>query len=346
MGCVNSCIRPRPSTPPEGYEIPNRPHPQGGPPSTAPGQGTGTHQAGPSDFSAMLQSQQQQSRPSSPAPAGAAPGRGPTAPATPAHTSGQAWGVASAGPSAPHRTPIDGVHIHNSPFGGPNQNQTVQYIRDLDAASPSFHNTLSAATNNGRNSLDFNYGAVSGGPLRGGQGEYNSDNHSVTIDPFHPLNANVGRMQGAAAFEIHNAANRQNIQDMGARRDNGSYEQRANQYNAANPDAHVTGARIYAQDHEHQEWLNAKQTHQAMTEGAQQGLQAPPVFGNKFEAPPAGGQAPWADFQSYQREQWLTGHTQQYMTNYQDRMTELGQGGPSASPPSPSPSFGEPGPEA
>ena len=341
MGCVNSCFRRRSSTPPEGRELSNRPHPQGGPSSTTPGQGTGTHQAGASDFSAALQ--QQQSRPSSPAPAGAAPGSGPTIPASPAHSSGQASGVPSAGPSAPQRTPIDAVRFNHSPFGGPNQNQTTQYIQNLDAASPSFHNTLSAATNNGRNSLDFNYGA-----LPNGQGVYNATDHSVTVDPFHPQNADVGRMQGVAAFEIHNAANRQNIQEMGARRDNGSYEQRANQYNAENPGARVTGARVYAQNQENQEWLNAKQTHQAMTEGVQQGLQAPPVFANKFEAP-AGGQAPWADFQSYQRDQYQSGHTQLYMNNYQNRMTELGQGGPSASPsPSPSspPPFGEPGPEA
>lgn len=336
MGSLSSCIRPRPSSPVEGHELPIRPQPQGGLSPTTPGQGTGTHQAGPSDFSAMLQPQQ--SRPSSPALAGAAPGGTPTAPASPAHSSGQASGVPSAGPSAPQRAPIDAVHFNNSPFGGPNQNPTTQYIRDLDAASPSFRNTLSAATNNGRDSLELNYEM-----MNGPRGQYEAREHRITVDPKHLQNADIGRMQGVAAFEVHNAANRQNILAMGARRDDGSYERRANQYNADNPGAApVTGARIYAQDHEHQEWLNAKQTHQAMTEGAGQGLQAPPVFSNKFEAP-AGGQAPWADFQGYQREQ-LSDHTQKYMTEYQNRRTELGQGGPSAS--SSSSSLGEPGPEA
>lgn len=338
MGGLSSCMRPRASSPTEGHDLRIRPQPQGRPSPTTPGQGTGTHQAASSDFSAMLQSQQ--SRPSSPAPAGAAPGNGPTAPASPAHSSGQASGVPSAGPSAPQRPPIDAVHFRNSPFGGQNQNPTTQYIRDLDAASPSFHNTVSTATNNGRNSLDLNYAMMG----TGHRGEYDAQNHRITVDPVHPQNADVGGMQGVAAFEMHNAANRQSILDMGSRRDDGSYEQRANQRNVENPGAPpVTGARLYAQDQEHHEWQKAKQAHQAMTEGAQQGLQAPPVFSNKFEAP-AGGQAPWANFQGYQKDQWKSGHTQQYMNNYQDRRTELGQGGPPAS--SPSLSFGEPGPGA
>ena len=86
MGSLTSCLRPlcgypssRPSSPAEGHELPIHPHPQGGPSTTTPGQGTGTHQAGASDFSAMLQSPQQ-SLPSSPAPVGAAPGGTPTAP--------------------------------------------------------------------------------------------------------------------------------------------------------------------------------------------------------------------------------------------------------------------------
>ena len=80
MGLMSSCIRPRPSSPAGGHELPIRPQPQGGPSTTTPGQGTGTYQAGASNFSAVLQQQQQQSRPSSPAPAGAAPGGMPTAP--------------------------------------------------------------------------------------------------------------------------------------------------------------------------------------------------------------------------------------------------------------------------
>ncbi len=336
MGALLSCLRdsshsPTPTPTPPQQEVPLqnvRPH-AGERPGATPA-------TGPGSFQSHMESQtlSGQGRLESPA-----------APASPAHSSGQAPGVPSVGPSTPQRTPIDAVHFRDSPSGAQRivnaQNQTTQYIRDLDARSPSFHNTLGTATNNGRNSLDLTYDRINTGQ----QGLYNPTKHSIMVDPFHPQNADAGHMQGVAAFEVHNAANRQDLQEVTSQKDNGGYEQAANRRNEENPGAPpVTGARLYAQDQEHLEWVNAKQTHQAMTEGAQQGLQAPPVFSNKFEAP-AGGQAPWAEFQGYQKEQWQSGHTQQYMSNYQDRRTELGQGGPSASPPSPSPSFGEPGPE-
>ncbi len=88
MGNITSCCRPDSPTPAEGHERPARPHPQGGPSTTTPGQGTGTHQGGAPGFETELQQLQQQPRPSSAASGGAATGGGPTqqqpSPANPA----------------------------------------------------------------------------------------------------------------------------------------------------------------------------------------------------------------------------------------------------------------------
>ena len=228
------------------------------------------------------------------------------------------------------------------------QQQTTQCIRDLDANSPSFHSTLDAATNGGRTSLEFNYDKVNNGQL----GSYNPVTHRITVDPTHPKNADQNIMQGVAAFEVHNAATRQDFQHIRSMRLNGGYEQAANERTTSNPDRPpVTGGMLYAQDTEHLEWRNTKQAHQAMTEGAQQGMPVRSIYDDRYTAP-AGGQAPWAEFSDYQRSQWNSGHTQLYVTRYANYMAQLGQAGPSTlaqrqSPsPSPSPSFGEPGPEA
>ena len=313
-----------------------------GRPSSQPGT---TPATGPGSFQSHMAAQE---------PAGQGRPESPAAPASPAHSSGPAPGVPPAGPSAPQRQPIDAVHFQPSPSGLPHivdaQNQTTQYIKTLYEKSPTFQNTLSAATNNGRDSLELSYDKIHTGQ----QGEYDARNRRVTVDPFHPRNADVRTMQGVATFEFNNAAKGQDMLKMSSFRDNGGYEREAKRRNAENPDAPpVTGGRIYAQEVEHQEWGNAKQAHQAMTEGVQQGLQARPVYSSKFEAP-AGGQAPWADFPRYERDQWDIGHTQGYMKNYQNRINELGLGGPSSPagpsspvrPSSPTLSLGDLGPEA
>lgn len=234
------------------------------------------------------------------------------------------------------QNPINAVHVQPSSPSLPNsssQQQTTQFLHDLNANSPTFRNTVSAATDGGRTPLNLAYDRI---PERSGTyapaGKYDSGSHKITLDPSHPLNADTNHMQNMAAFEFKNAASRQDFAVMNRTVDRGEYEQAARDRNAQHPSAPpVSGAQLYARDSERREWGNVKNTHQAMTEGAQAGMPIQSEYGNKLQAPP-GGQAPWATFEGYAGEQARSGHTQAYVDSYNSRMAQHGRPVPDQPP--------------
>ncbi len=208
--------------------------------------------------------------------------------------------------------------------------QNAQFIHNLYTSSPTFHNALNTATQDGQHPIDVHYGQVA----QGHSAQWRSKHRQVVVNPIHPsLRPNgVGGLQGVTSFELINAANRHGFEQIRNNANNGHYERTAATVNAQHPDQRpVTAGELFSHDMESQEWQTAKTHHQAMTEAAAEGM---PLFPGADRLAPGFGDNPggfgsWHHFDNYHAEQLATGHSQLYVDQYNQAPRLSSQGKPS-----------------
>lgn len=231
-----------------------------------------------------------------------------------AHTFQQ--GMAGHAPS-----PVAGVHFPtlSSPEESRIGHQNAQFIQNLYANSPTFHNTLNTATQGGRQPIDVHYGQTPGGD----GGLWRPNERRVTIDPHHLLRqAGPGGIHGTTSFELVNASGLHGQSQIATNAASGHYERMAAHINGQNPNQRpVTPGELFGRDAEYHEWQNVKIHHQSMTEAKAAGMPLLPGsdrVDHKFGDDP-GHSGSWENFENYHNQMKETGHTQHYVDQYYQR---------------------------
>jgi hypothetical protein len=160
--------------------------------------------------------------------------------------------------------------------------------------------------------------AISGGPIRivleerrteTDRGYWWSKNRTIVVKKA-PAETYI-------IFEMINAANDYQHQQLDQKMENGAYEQ--DQYRQ--PIERIQAARQYAREVERVEWEGARTHYVVCSELLAGGIPISDDFNvprPKFERGQDGLPAPWEEFDGYLREQIESGHTQHYIDQYME----------------------------
>lgn len=146
------------------------------------------------------------------------------------------------------------------------------FASNLMATNGSFAAVVRDATQGGQLPLRVVLGPVSGS----GVGEWDPSRRTLTLDPNHPNVHDVGRLQGALAFEMINAASTQRLEQINDAARYGQFEQQAQAHNAAHPHQPITPAFLYAEAVEHLEFQNGRLHHDVLAQAQASGVHIPP----------------------------------------------------------------------